>query len=332
MQMSRAQLFVFVEGRIDRFFYSRLCETALAEFGLLYELAMAQELPGAIGGKPGLLTFYSYLEFKTALLDEFKGKSLAAVFFLDKDLDDYTRAMQPEPHAVYTHFYEVENLLFNYGLLTNSVAAAAELDLPTVRAHFGNQSTWLRHCVDAWRIWTKMCAFSQVRRARCICTYRANSQVNSFTWGPVDAALVSTHMRILEQASGMSPQKFARAFGRIGRWVDGKYDSGLPDSVFKGKWYRGFVASAFPSAAAGRAYNANGLEDRVTANLAMSVDPTAPWASRFVDPVRVIAASLMQIAAPQLPPPVVEVPTTSLVRRIQQAVSSFFAKLFPGSR
>jgi hypothetical protein len=292
MQMSRAALFVFLEGRVDRFFYSRVCESALAGVRILHEVVIAQELPGGTGGKPGLTAFFEYLEFKLALQEEFKGKRLAAMFCFDKDLDDYARRMKTSRHAVYTVFYDLENHLFHHGSLVEAAAAAADLDVPSIQALIPNPEAWRRTCAESWREWVKMCAFSQVRTAKCACNYGVTSRVNTSVYSALDPTLQAQFMNVLEVASRLQAQRFGRAFRRIARWVDEQYDAGRHDHVFKGKWYRGFIAVAVQAAAGGRAYNPNGLEDRLVATLAMSLDFTEPWASYFKDPVTALGNAL----------------------------------------
>ena len=88
MQISSAELFIFVEGRqSDPYFYARICETVHG-LGSRYAICLAEELPGGTGGKQALLNFYEYLRKRKALLSSLAGQRTASVFFLDKDIDD----------------------------------------------------------------------------------------------------------------------------------------------------------------------------------------------------------------------------------------------------
>src|ERR1035437_1610354 len=88
IQTSRHQLFAFVEGPSDRFFYDRICAVASSGSGVTYQIVTAAELPGGTGGKPGLLNFHSELATRKKLFHNFKGKFIGAIFFFDKDVDD----------------------------------------------------------------------------------------------------------------------------------------------------------------------------------------------------------------------------------------------------
>src|SRR5438477_11201049 len=88
MQMSGATLFVLVEGKTDRFFYATLTEAVCSVSGTTYQICSAQELPAGTGGKEALLSFFQYLRSRGLLVDSFKVKKTAAIFFLDKDIDD----------------------------------------------------------------------------------------------------------------------------------------------------------------------------------------------------------------------------------------------------
>src|SRR5438045_1754664 len=100
MQMSSRAVFVFIEGKTDRYFYSRVCSAALAPN--TYDLNTIQELPVAAPGKPGLVEWFEFLRGRDALCSEFKGKRSAAIFLADKDVDDVVGRQVESPHFVYT--------------------------------------------------------------------------------------------------------------------------------------------------------------------------------------------------------------------------------------
>src|SRR5438445_2421225 len=143
MQISRTQLFVFIEGQDnDPYFYSKICESVCVPAGVSYEHRVARELPGGAGGKGALLIFFQYLRRKRLLLSDFKGKRTAAVFFLDKDIDDVLRTRVRSPHVVYTEYYDVENHLFAAADLAEAAAAAASFDKLAIAAALRNEAEW----------------------------------------------------------------------------------------------------------------------------------------------------------------------------------------------
>jgi hypothetical protein len=120
MQMSRTQIFAFVEGQTDPYFYDKICEAVCQPSTVSYEIRRAQELPGGTGGKVALLALYDYLRRMSSLLDNFKGKTTGVLIFLDKDVDDLLRIQRRSEHIVYTKYYDLENHLFIHGNLTEA--------------------------------------------------------------------------------------------------------------------------------------------------------------------------------------------------------------------
>ena len=113
--------------------------------GIEYEICLAQELPQLTGGKSSLLKFFKYLKRVSSLLDDFKGEKTAGFFYLDKDIDDILKACNNSEHIVYTEHYSFENYLFQHGDLVEATAAAASLDLASVRRVLDTDKTsWRR--------------------------------------------------------------------------------------------------------------------------------------------------------------------------------------------
>src|SRR5260370_25975172 len=112
MQMAKVTVFVFVEGKdVDPYFYGEICHRVLADANVSYEIVRASRIAQS-GGKEPLLGFYSYLSATGSLLTTFQGKRLAAICFLDNDIDDVLHEKRHSDHIVYTEHYSVENHLF----------------------------------------------------------------------------------------------------------------------------------------------------------------------------------------------------------------------------
>src|SRR5271156_729594 len=94
VQISTDQLSIFIEGRQDTFFYDRLCSPTCEQAQIAVRIRRAHELPGGASGKQALLKWYNFLKSRAMLFHEFKGKKFAALFFLDKDVDDLARTQK----------------------------------------------------------------------------------------------------------------------------------------------------------------------------------------------------------------------------------------------
>src|SRR5262245_19538834 len=88
MQMSNFRVWIFVEGKSDRYFYSKLAAATAQSLARKrsYIVISADELPtqGA-GGKSVLLGYFDFLKLGRRLVSRLAGHITRAVFFLDKD-------------------------------------------------------------------------------------------------------------------------------------------------------------------------------------------------------------------------------------------------------
>lgn len=286
MQMSRAKIFIFVEGKTDRYFYHKICEVALAPRGIGYEICLAQELPQLTGGKEALLDFFDYLNKATALLDDFKGKKTAAIFYLDKDVDDLLKKFKSSEHLVYTEHYCIENYFFQHGNLAEATSVAANLDLTDVRRGLNmSNDAWRRRAAENWIDWVKLCVFTRSRNLGHECNYGVTSRINLLPYAVTDSAAFSNRLADLERRSGLTQLGFKRVFGRISREVDNIYSSGRFDSVFKGKWYALFLAEDAKAIARGGAFSPQNLPDKLLTTLQLTLDFRGAWTIYFKQPL-----------------------------------------------
>jgi hypothetical protein len=287
LQMSRYDVFVFAEGWTDRYFYDKLCELVFKDTGLTHQVRTSEEIDGPSTGKAALLEFLSYVRKRKLLFHEFKGKKLAVVFFLDKDLDDYFRVMKRSKHVVYTEYYCLENHLFRNSDLSDIAAAAALLDAEALRGVIGDQDAWLRRAASEWKEWIKLCFLTRRLRVNCRSNYRQHqSQVNAGAYGGTIAGNVAAIRAEILAASGLSPAEFDEIAKKTSRFVDKEFEEGRQDRLFKGKWYGRFLADAVDAAAAGRRYESNGLESRFLAIASSKLDLARPWGTHFIRPVQ----------------------------------------------
>jgi hypothetical protein len=293
MQISNADLFVFVEGKSDRFFYNKVCLEALRGRGLTYQIRLAQELPGQTGGKAELLRCFSYLRQRNALLEDFKGRRFATVFFLDKDIEDLARTTKNSIHLIYTQHYHLENYFFIHGDLIEATAVASTLNHDDVRrSPIGNNLTWREQAADNWRDWVKLCVFTVLRRINYDSSFSVLSRINNGPYSTVNQNEYQRRLRELETRSGLTSRGFARAFRRISQHVDDLYNDREFDKVFKGQWYSYFLVEDSRRIAAGRPMDSASLPDKLILALQLTLNFQDPWAEHFRRPVEQIAEAI----------------------------------------
>lgn len=291
MQMSQSDVFLFVEGiRNDRFFYSEICKRPISDANCRYQLVLARELPGGVGGKVSLIKFFKFVRRRRGLVEEFQGKRTACIFFLDKDVDEFCRNKVSSDHVIYTKFYDVENHLFVAGDLIIAGAASASLDKNLVADKLGSPEDWRRRCGQAWKEWVKLCLFVRRKGVNFGSNYGVASRVNAQLYGPLDIALYSQFKSNLEAASGLNSTQFKRAFNRYARKVEAHYHADEHDIVFKGKWYSGFLAYELQRIAPGGHLDVDSLGKKFLPALAVTIDFGAAWTEHFRIPIRRILA------------------------------------------
>jgi hypothetical protein len=296
LQLSKTDLFAFVEGWSDRFFYDRICAKSCEGSDLTFEVRTAQELPDQTGGKAALLSFFSYLRRRRLLLHEFKGKKSAVIFLLDKDIDDVLGTRKRSRHVIYTEYFQLENYLIRHAEIAEIAAAAASLDVHSVRSIIGDQRQWMQKAATEWKQWVSICITARILQANCRCTYSLHSQINDGPYSGVVAADLALLTTELQTASGLPAAKLDRWLERTRRRIDRIYAAGRYDNVFKGKWYAHFLAEDIRRAAVGRAYNANGLGERIFSAAAAKLNFGEAWVLHFRDRLASVLQSLVNHA------------------------------------
>jgi hypothetical protein len=292
MQMSRYQIFAFVEGRTDPYFYSKICESVCNPNGISYEVCRAQELPQAAGGKQALLSYFQYLRRRSSLLDTFKGKYTGAIFFLDKDVDDLMRIQKRSSHLIYTEYYDAENYIFKYGDLIEAMAAAACLDRLWLQSQVVDSEIWRKDLAERWKEWLKLCLFAKLKKIRGNVNYGSTSQINNPLYATVNETEYAARLADLQARSGLSNSQFHRAFKRLSRFVDSLYVSDEYDRIFKGKWYASLLDADIKNIAGTIPINSNGLPSRLVQVLSITLNFEQRWAEHFKQPLRDIMSRL----------------------------------------
>jgi hypothetical protein len=286
MQMSRRQVFTFVEGKeADGFFVGGLCKRAFALTNHSYQVSTAAELSYKGGGKDVLIRFYHYLRSRRCLDTTLNGKRTHVLFFLDKDVDDLTRARCRSKNVLYTTFYDVENHLFRAGDFVRSVASACSVPQDAVRAHPRFGTGWCSDASHRWRVWATLCVFCQLHRIGYP-NYRVLSQVNTPKNGGLDRAKYRQTLRDIYRKTGWTWPEFASMLKAARSTVDKLYASGEADRVFKGKWYAQLLELDLREDEQFRNAQIDGIAKRMPSCLATTLDFHEDWASTFVDALR----------------------------------------------
>lgn len=281
LQISSIPLFGFVEGRdIDSFFYGAICQKVCTPHNLKYQIKRAMEIPQQAEGKSALLSFYRYLKGRKKLLSIFHGKKTLILFFFDKDVDDIIKKKCRSTHVIYTIFYDVHNHIFIHGNLSKAIAAAASLDEQEVRLLFLAQGDWCKNAAYRWRMWVVYCLFCQLHGVGNA-NYRVASKINLPLNGPVDNHRYNTVIEEARQALGWSAHRMHKEIARIEQLVEKYFKSGTQDIIFKGKWYKTILERDLRDTFQGRETALNGVANRITSALAITLDLSQAWAKHF---------------------------------------------------
>lgn len=297
IQMSKHRLWIFVEGLLDRSFYSHICTSNQGLKEVSYTIALAREVPEFSGnGKQALLDIYCYLRERRALINKLEQKSTGVLFMLDKDIDDLEGTRRRSAHVVYTECYCIENYLFRFGDLSSALSAAAGLDLRSVTMQIGLDSlAWTRRAAQNWRPWVEYCLLVKQLRIRNTRGYGlASSQMHVTAYSPCSA---SKQTRLLEDArknSGLTSAKFGAQRERVANAMKRLYSRAKHDVVFNGKWYGNFLAEDAKRAAGSRQYYRLRLEQKLRPCLLGTLDFSASWADRFHSAIDCMTALLVQ--------------------------------------
>jgi hypothetical protein len=229
---------------------------------------------------------------RAKLFHEFKGKKIAVLFFLDKDVDDYARTQKRSEHVVYTEYYDYEGYLFREGKLVEAVAAAAQADLSKVKSWLGDTQQWRRRASDRWKDWVKLCLFANLRKLHGVCNYGASSRINIPLHGAVTSSELGRHVSELEAKSGLSKSQFQLAFNRIAAKVDLAYAEDQAEKVFKAKWYSAIAQTEVKQAAGTYPIDENGLGSSLAKCLLLTLSFDEAWTEWFRNPIRALLARL----------------------------------------
>jgi hypothetical protein len=289
LQISRVKLNVFVEGQLDSYFYGQICQQELPG-PFMYHIIRSDQIPGPGRGKDHMLKLFMSMRRRELLLLDFKGHKSAALFFVDKDIDDLRRTTKKSMHLVYTEYYEIENYVFKHGKLISAVSAACLRDTVEVERLIPRPREWASRAAILWAGWLKLCLGGCLLKADGVCNYSAPSMVNGGPGMPVDATRYRVTLGRLESASLYSPTDFRVRFARLEARVDQRYLLGQQDVIFKGKWYRTLLSDELRNLGIATGASLRALPDRLTGHLLQSLDFSENWASYHRDAIKRVIA------------------------------------------
>lgn len=290
LQMTRAGLNVFVEGReLDSYVYGKLAKAECAS-SFDYRVIRAEELPaGVSGGKSRLLDCYDRFRRSGKLVIRFKGAVTRCLFFVDKDIDDIKRCKKRSLHVAYTDCYDIEGHLYREGDLVDALAASLSIDPVRVSSAMGSVD-WRHQAMESWRAWVTLCVSAQLLQTRTVVNYGVTSQVNPNCCDPADPALVRAHKATLSRACKLPSAERALVYQRAEKIVAERYEAGRADTVFKGKWFPVVIAELAERHFPTEYRRVGGFKQSLTSNLAVSLRPDEPWADPFRERIRDVLA------------------------------------------
>jgi hypothetical protein len=290
LRMSSAQIFIYIEGVRDDIFYKSICKCSLKDIGVKYEVKYG-------GGKPRILSIFSYLESNGKLLPVFDNVKKTFFFFLDKDVDDLTNRLIGNEHINYTEYHSIENYYFIYGNLEESVTISIGLYTLSINSNtLKDNISWTRNAADKWKEWVELCLLGALKIPECE-NYSSNcSEIHKSSDGLVDQRLKANFEFRMQQKACIDNQEFRKIQTEICDLVNQIYSSGLHDSIFKGKWYCMFLCEDAEKIAQEHNVFKNRskkhLEELLLSHLKRSLCYEDKWASHFILPLQKVAKKI----------------------------------------
>jgi hypothetical protein len=280
LEMSRANVTAFVEGFLDRSFFSHLIGSNTSAGGKAIEIRLAHELDSSLGnGKTALLVLHAKLRERSRLAFTIGTERKAVLFFLDKDVDDIRRTRKRCAHVIYTEHYSVENYLFRNGDMCKALSCGACLDCQSIGAWPSNRA-WTRQAARAWAEWIAFCLMTSKFRTPGLPNFGARSLIHDGEYGPLNTAKETNLLTAVSKRTGKTMAVVRAAYERELKRVVESVGNDTVDGFFNGKWYSGFLAKDAERVAAGRQLP-QGLEERLETALLTTLDFRGDWVNEL---------------------------------------------------
>ncbi len=286
--MTQSDLVIFTEGISDRFFYDQIASIVCNPLGIRYRIKSGEELTGATGGKQVLLAHFNLLKLERKLRGK-KPNRASVFFFLDKDLDDLKGTKIKSFHIAYTSPYHMENYLFMWGDLHHATSAVVGMDVSTVSQIIGDTSHWRQQVATAWKHWVYLCVHASLDGIACGANYHSTSKIHHGCSHKVDMARQAQKEEEIRNVSGLSETDFQTRQNQICHLVDELYAKGDYDCVFKGEWYKNWLATTIGGSSPPKRHKANKIFPAISPALLLTLDFSAQWSEHLRKPLLQIA-------------------------------------------
>lgn len=235
LQISNAQLFIFVEGGLDRAFADKIVHKRPSSYRHLYQVRSVKEYSGT-GGKPELLRLFKKLRRQSLLKGRSFGKPHYSLFLLDKDVDDLTRRLIASDHLIYTKNYDLEATLFLCGDPVSALADACHVTKSQASSLLGDHQEFAAQVACLWSEWVALCIVSARLKTNCGCTYDRVSTINCPPLSETDMAALAAIKTSLADRTGMSVEQIERRYITAHQHHLSAISTHNPFRFFKGKW------------------------------------------------------------------------------------------------
>lgn len=274
MQISGAQLFAFVEGGLDRPFVERIFKSVAPQ--IRYRIVAAKELPGSTGGKNRVIEWFKELRGKRMLASQSWGKKFFAIFFLDKDADDFKNRLLRSDHVAYTTTYDVEGTIFNCTDVHAGLADAALITSDQAKQLMPSFEGWLRTVTQHWVDWITLCLLTNFEGINCGCGFDRLSDVNPDRLGPPDVIKVEQYKLKACQALGIPAAEFSALYEKYRKRVEAANERGQHLRYFKGKWLHSLLQIYCERANKVEDWNVQSIGEKLTIALLGQIGNSRP--------------------------------------------------------
>jgi hypothetical protein len=290
--ISKARVFAFVEGGLDRLFIDRVLDV-VCDATTPYEVRAARDIPDSAGGKVGLVGFFKELQESNSLLVSRWGERKVVVFFADKDIDDHTNKLINSEHFIYTETYDLEGHLVQCGNLAKAISEATLITRRQAEDLIGEKSEFLQGVAIACLDWVTLCVLSHLKEVNAGCGYSMNPPLVLRAANDLDLDLdLNLLSERLCQRMGGEREEFDILFAETRALIEGEMRKGFYFKYFKGKWFSDILQKFATATIKIPDVNLSNVGDRVLQSLVsqMPNGENCPCSKGIFDLIRPVIA------------------------------------------
>lgn len=271
-QISKSQIFAFVEGGLDRPFIEKILFKIVPDITKFRVIAIKEITKNELGGKIAVLNHFKSLRRSNGLNSTAWGKKFINLFFLDKDVDDALNKKIRSPHVAYTSTYDVEGLLFFYGDIIRAISDACLITTAQASNLIGNSNQWIKEIVYNWSDWITLCMISQYKKKNLGCTFDQKvSKININPLAPPNAIALQEFKQKLHASLEITNNEFDLLYSKFYKKVTQSIKEDNPFKYFKGKWLAHLIQKQCEMQPRIPDSNMNGIGDRAISILVSQV-------------------------------------------------------------